>query len=438
MTFVVHTTHLFSEKFEDKILLSRSLDQKLKEDLLVLIKNNVLTPVYLKKIWEKIDELEVELLKSRKVSDADRALLEACRLLVMETLANRFLECEPSRKPAPPPPRSHKERLKMVALGFLAFLGLIQDGILNFLFFESVFVLIEALAYPIVLLLSALFTLACTVFFFAVEISSMKKILGIQGETLLEEKKFDELTQDEVAHMKAMNEMVFNPILLNQVREKDPALLAEDSRYLLKQFNNLLKKRKENPPRLERAIVRRILGVAVIVVGLAMTGAGSYFGATSLLTLLGGTLVGTPAGWAIISILVVAGLLFFLSLYGRQTFHMMNPEIRAEASMQKSLSSYDEGKTDAAYDSAVRADNRDIISTVRTDNRDIIRPDFGVRALNEPAVLRRSASCPTFFNDVEAVDSSVSKEWPAAPHGFGFRPIDLGMQDTDVVIGLRK
>ena len=302
----------------------------------------------LEKNWEVINELETHL-KSQKLSDEQKKGLENYRLCFIELVSNAL---KPYETKADKIEKITKFKIaRKIAFWALVVVGVVQDSIANYLFFETTLLLIPGIISPIVIAISLFMTLACVIFFVAVEIASMKKALGIAAEDQKEKRRLGEVYVSEVDELKKVND-----ILLDRSSEKKMKEANEDYTgfaNLAKRFNKLMRERKksENMPKLQGKWSRKLGGVAFIFLGLLMTGAGSYYMASGLIASVAAALVGTPVGWIIISLLIIASLAFFLALYGRSTFLMMNPEIKQQEALEKSLNNFPV-REDSAFDSA--------------------------------------------------------------------------------------
>jgi hypothetical protein len=191
-----------------------------------------------------------------------------------------------------------KQALYLCLLSF----GVFENTATSYFFGFTLFSLIPALSNPILMIAAAIYTVLEGVLFYIYEASLLEVALGVSQRNW-EPHRLIKLYTEQLQISKQVNQRLTSiPILVmkNDVYDayvKFTGLMNKDLQVKCKAASEA-----------ESSILRRIIKAAVLLFGAVSSVAGSYFLVIAMMSILAAPLVGTPVGWCIILLTVVAGL----------------------------------------------------------------------------------------------------------------------------------
>lgn len=238
--------------------------------------------------------------------------------------------------------------------GFLLFFGLIEDSIGSFLFAQNLLILIPKITNPLVLLGSVIIMLINSILFYAFEASILKSALGIAGSSK-QRRHLIQIYNDKVDSLENINKLLFNIDIAHQVNLSFYKSLIK----LAMQMNQDIEELQQNIGKYKETLPKKMARWFVTGFGAAMCAAGTYFMATSLLTVVAASLLGTPVGWALIALMMIAGLGFYFAMQGKSMVALLNPEYSPFKALKKDLKNC-EIKSEPTFLKSPMAENQDL------------------------------------------------------------------------------
>lgn len=254
-----------------------------------------------------------------------------------------------------------KRFFKKAFFSFLITFGLLEDAAGSYLYASALFTLIPGITNPVTKAMSAIFTILNCTFFYAFEVSILKEALGITSETI-KVRSFIDVYIQQLKITTAINQLLTtaNVLTMNQATYQEHTRLAV-------LFNDDLKAKQEKTGSYHESIPRKLLKWGVIGFGLLDSVSGSYFMSTSLLAIISAPLLGTPVGWLIISLTVIAGLGFYYAMGAKSMIQLVCPERAKFKELKKSLDEF-EPKNDHDFD-AIHSMHRSIKKVTTQDSQ---------------------------------------------------------------------
>lgn len=212
--------------------------------------------------------------------------------------------------------------LKSAFYYFLVFFGLLEDGIGSYIFAQSLLTLIPGIHTPFIIAGSALVAVVSCILFYSFEAALFKEALGITANR----KERETLIQtylEEVNLLNQINEKFFCLELISSPPENS-AELAD----IIVLLNQNIEDKKTTLGKYQESRLQKGVRWFVTGFGAFITIAGSYYMGSSLIALIAAPLLGTPVGWILISLMIVAGLGFYFSMQGKGMHELINPEFK--------------------------------------------------------------------------------------------------------------
>lgn len=266
---------------------------------------------------------------------------------------------------------------KKIFVSFLIAFGLLEDAAGSYLYGSALFLLIPGITNPVVVVMSVIFTILNCAFFYAFEVSILKEAMGIHSKENDIGSIINVYTQ-QLETTTAINQLLTTIDIFSM----DPVLYEEYTKLAVL-FNDDVKKKQDSVGSFQESIPRKILKWGVIGFGLLNSISGSYFMSTSLLAVISAPLLGTPIGWLIISLTVVAGLGFYYAMGVTSMIQLVNPDRAQFKLLKKSLHDF-KPKNDQDFDA---------IHTMRRAMRKVSTQDVQTQTLlEEPVIYIKGAS----------------------------------------------
>lgn len=250
---------------------------------------------------------------------------EQAKLVIMQDFLKLLAEKNYVEKEKEKKQEENKKWLTLRKIGFFSFftIGVATNGLDDFIGFQALFSQLPALSDPVILGLTVAFTLLTAVLYCAFEGVLLKKLFGIK---ISENKKTTSLTQLYDPQIDALN--TINDTLRNGASSCNiPAFEYEDYTGLAKLMNKDIKNKnatfKHELTFAQKAIIRGMTAFGVLLT----IGAGIFSG-NAFLGLVAASLIGTPAGWAIVGVLIVTSLVMFLSQRGQGIDTLISSDAR--------------------------------------------------------------------------------------------------------------
>jgi len=205
---------------------------------------------------------------------------------------------------------------------FLLLFGLLEDGIGSYIFAQSLLILIPGMPNPLLIAGGVLVAVINSVLFYAFEASMFKKALGIDADRK-ERNSLVQMYLEEVQLLNTINKQMFDVQLIQGA----PANYAELAETVLS-LNMDMQEKQARIGQYQESVLQKVLRWFITGFGAFLTIAGSYFMGSSMLGLIAAPLLGTPVGWILIGLMIVAGLGFYFSMQGKGMHELVNPEFK--------------------------------------------------------------------------------------------------------------
>jgi hypothetical protein len=207
---------------------------------------------------------------------------------------------------------------------FLLGFGMFRDAARSYLFGLIVLSLIPGLMNPILIAGSALYAALDCILFYAFEVSLLKRALGIAYEDI------DESLEVYSQQMALTLEMV---LCL-------PALVLTDEHKNYREFLALvhadLEEKHTKMGEYTESIYQKGFKCAIIGFGAFSSGAGSYYFMVNVfLAVWAASLIGTPVGFALIALTIVAGLGFYYAMGASSMARLANKDYEQFKNLKK-------------------------------------------------------------------------------------------------------
>ena len=259
-----------------------------------------------------------------------------------------------------------KRFFKKAFFSFLITFGLLEDAAGSYLYASALFTLIPGITNPVTMAMAAIFTILNCTFFYAFEVSILKEALGITSETIKMESLIDVYLQ-QLKITTSINQLLTTASVLTMDH-----VVYENYTKLAVLFNGDLKTKQKKTGSFHESIPRKLLKWGVIGFGLLDSICGSYFMSTSLLAIISAPLLGTPIGWLIISLTIIAGLGFYYAMGAKSMIQLVCPERAKYKELRKSLNEF-KSKDDHDFD-AIHSMHRSIKKVTTQDSQTQTEP----------------------------------------------------------------
>lgn len=284
--------------------------------------------VSLDQLSDLLDQIN-SLLTDTKLSDKNRVLLEAYKLAVYKSVLSHLKHLptqgikKDKDKIVTKKPSRLLRYLKMGFLGLMTIVGMAEDSIMVFVGMrEMIVAIIPTIASAWLIVIPLVFVAISMIQFFGFEVGMLKEALGIKNRNTA--KLLIETHEKQIDATHELNNRLVNVSIITHLDKLDYSAFmnigVKANEDVQNKKTSVYTEYKEHP-------AKKALRVFLTVFGGVLVVAGSYFGAISLLGVVGATLIGTPAGWAIIGVLVASALVFYLAMQNKSVKAMLNPAL---------------------------------------------------------------------------------------------------------------
>jgi len=223
---------------------------------------------------------------------------------------------------------------------FLLLFGLLQDATASYTFGAFLFGLIPTISNPLIIICAVFYTLIECALFYAFEVSLLKDLLDMPNERNGAGLLIDTYS-DQIKVLVKINQQLTS--LATLVCTEDDfnhyvilAKLLNASR--IKIYDAIASHRLSK--------TRKILKVGIIAFGVLTNIAGSYYFVLSSLAAVAPTLVGTPLGWGLIVLTILAGIGFYFAMGGSAMANILNQDYDRFQVLKKDISDFKENHAD--------------------------------------------------------------------------------------------
>lgn len=226
------------------------------------------------------------------------------------------------------------QRVREIIYYFLLIFGLFEDCAGSYLFGSTLFSLIPGLSAPWLAVASLIFVGLSSVFFLAFQGTFLKEALEMpytssDASTLLE------LYTKQLHMTIAINKLIATIYMM----PLDNALY-DDYIQLATLLNKNLELRHKKLETYEQSMLKDICEIGLLAFGAISSIAGSYFMANIMISLLAPMLIGTPIGWAIIGMTIIASLIINFSMGTSSIVRLVHPDFDVHQTLKKDLASF--------------------------------------------------------------------------------------------------
>jgi hypothetical protein len=270
----------------------------------------------------------------------ERVALEQQKLTLIKAIDNK-IRTEVSLRPTvanqePPAPSKLKKMSWKALYYFLLLFGLFEDTAGSYLASTALLALLPGLFNPFIMITSILYTVLGCILFYAYEVSFLKDALGIPYTN----SNAHQLLVTYSEQLKAIK-------TINQHITSVPIITIDDEEYdnylqLVALLNQDLQIKYNAMDSYQESTAKKILKFGVLAFGALSSITGSYFMATYLLALMSTALIGTPVGWGIVVLAIIAGFGFSYVMGNRGLARLFNPDYNNFKELKKELRLFQE------------------------------------------------------------------------------------------------
>lgn len=219
--------------------------------------------------------------------------------------------------------------LQKIAYYFLIFFGLFQDIAGSFIFSITLFSLIPSISQPALMITATIYTVLDSILFYAFEVSLLKEALGIPYESTELEQHID-IHRQQITWVTIINDHLSKlPVIY-----LDPNLYEQYAR-LATQFNQDLCDRDKAMSEYQESVTKKILKISLLTFGALSSIAASCFWADSILSIWAASMIGTPVGWGLVALTVIAGLGYYFAMDGSSIVQLVNPDYKSYLALRE-------------------------------------------------------------------------------------------------------
>lgn len=211
---------------------------------------------------------------------------------------------------------------RRIAYGILLSICLVMDGIGSFLGGQELIMLIPNVSNPMVIGIGFVFSLINSALYYSFDAAMLKQSMGLDS------------IDDASLHLTLDEEEIERINHINHLMRHQIASFIDKNHYssfskLTSIFNqNIIDKNQVLHKNISESAFYKTLRHIVTGLGAIMTAGFNYFMANALLTYAAPALVGTPIGWALISLGVGAMVIAYLATRSETMVNMLNPAIQ--------------------------------------------------------------------------------------------------------------
>lgn len=274
-----------------------------------------------------------------QLNDTDPQILEYKKLALIQAIEEHLHKALPEAIVKTDPQAIHNHKtISTLAMGsyyvFILF-GLLEKAAGSFLFGSTFFKLLPGISYPLLIVISTIYTLLDSFLFYAFEISFLKNAFGLSfkstGAALLNEIKLEQLQS--VIHINQM------------LRDKDTNTMDKKlyqafckSRDL---FNSELLNKQKDMHAYPQSWSTIILQYSVIAFGALTSVTDSYFMAKAYILAIHVSLL-SPLGCAVMACVMISGLVYYYAMGIKSVNKLVNPDFKSYESLKKGLTLFKE------------------------------------------------------------------------------------------------
>lgn len=250
-----------------------------------------------------------------------------------ETIINRHVPLRFRAKPtheqnSPPDLQGTCQKL---FYQFLLVFGLFQDALGGYLFWNALFLLIPHISNPVLVALSLVCTALGSILYYAFQVAFLKDVFNLAQDNTdlgLLLASYSSQLETIIAMNQVLSSMWMLPI--------DNAIYDEYAQ-LLTRLNQDLRHQHETLEAYTETPLQQILKASTLAFGALASIASSYFTSNLLMSTLAASLVGTPLGWTMILLTIVADLGYYYAMGATSMVQFINPDIDNYQTFRKRL-----------------------------------------------------------------------------------------------------
>lgn len=227
-----------------------------------------------------------------------------------------------------------QETCQQLFYQFLLVFGLFQDAIGSYLFWNALFLLIPSISNPVLVVVSLFCTFLSSILYYAFQVAFLKDAFNLAHD----DTDLGLLLASYSSQLEAI-------IAINQVLSSMWMLPIDNAVYdeyaqLLTLLNQDLRDKHATIAAYTETTFKQILKASTLAFGALASVASSYFTSNLLMGILAASLVGTPLGWALTLLSIVADLGYFYALGATSMAHLINPDLDNYQTFKNNLSEF--------------------------------------------------------------------------------------------------
>ena len=218
---------------------------------------------------------------------------------------------------------------------FMFAFGLFESVAGSYLSGAALFSLIPGISNPALMISSLVFTILSSVLFYAFEVTFLKEALGISSINT-------DFTEKVKTYSSQLNTTIAINRLLATIHVQDMnTALYDEYVQLTGLLNQDLRNKLANMGQYPESLLKNVLKIGVLAFGALSSIAGSYFFANSLMAMVAASWVGTPIGWTVVILTVIAGLGFYYAMDATSMIRLVNPAFDTYATLKQDLERFE-------------------------------------------------------------------------------------------------
>lgn len=276
--------------------------------------------------WEQLAPINAE--NRLAIEHQKLHIIEAFEALIKKDMPTEYMLCMQE----PQLDFSSSQTIREILYYFLLVFGLFEDGAGSYLFGSTLFALIPGLSTPMLAIASLIFVALSSTFFYAFQATFLRDALGIPHAN-----------NDAGTLLKYYTNQLHTIIAINKLLTTIHMLPLNNTLYndyirMLTLLNEDLRVKHSEMGTYNKSTLKNSLEVCLLAFGAVSSIAGSYFMASTMINLLTPVLVGTPIGWAIISMTIFAGLVLNYAMGVTSISRLVNPDFEVYQTIKEELS----------------------------------------------------------------------------------------------------
>ena len=233
-----------------------------------------------------------------------------------------------------------QQTCRQIFYQFLLVFGLFQDALGSYLFWSALFILIPSISNPVLIIASLAATALSSILYYAFQVTFLKDAFDLpQDHTHLGLLLSNYSLQLETTT--AINEMLSSIWML----PIDNAIYDEYIQ-LLTLLNQDLRCRHAAMGAYTETAFKKVLKSCTLAFGALASIASSYFTVHLLMSLVAAPLLGTPIGWVILILTVVADLGYYYAMGATSMARLINPDLDHYQTFKNNLDDFNSSYPD--------------------------------------------------------------------------------------------